>query len=162
MDNFNHIYRNIISLMKSAKHKVKDGKPHKKARVARFITSNFYFLYSNKIMNFPYINNPQPIPQPVSHRTHIPKQQHNDKKDEIYFHQMTHRMENIPMSDSNYTNKNLEQNTEINDEPTLEVETINKPLPDCARDIIPKTFDIVKRGSLPSIVFHNNKISILD
>lgn len=149
--------------MKSAKRKIKEGKVHKKARVARFITNNFYFWYANKVIDVPNLN-PQPIRQPISHRPVISKQQSQiNKKDTSLTHQNENTITRMASQNSDHhVNNNTYNDTNSINDNILEVETINKPLPECISEVIPKSFDIIQRGPLPSIVFHNNKVKIIE
>lgn len=148
--------------MKSAKHKVKDGKVHKKARVARFITNNFYFWYANKVMDMPNTNQ-QPVRQPVNHKSNISKHQNQNIKKNGNVTNFTSESTSTSNSKTNlHEDTNEDQNTNSINDNILEIETINRPFPECVLNVIPRSFDIVQRGPLPSIVFHNNKIKIIE
>lgn len=149
--------------MKASKRKVKDGKVHKKARVARFITNNFYYWYANKAMDMPN-GTLQPTRQPINHRSNISKQQnqnHNNKELD-HTHTMNNSQSQSKLNSVLNDEMNKDQDTNSINDNALEIDTINKPFPACVVQIYPKSFDIIKRGPLPSILLQNNKVKIIE
>lgn len=151
--------------MKTKKPSSVDSKRRKNTRVARFISNSFVYYQ------------PNPIPCYQITDSKIPSQENSVQNlshpQIIYSYQPLSTMQ-LPMPNNNAPTDTMKQsNTTITIENNtiaenssfidkiFELKSISQPIPRCVFEAVPKNFDILQRGSLPGIVFHNNKINIL-
>ncbi|OHS94882.1 hypothetical protein TRFO_10816 [Tritrichomonas foetus] len=183
----------IISKMQGLKHKNKhDGKKHKKARVARFITSYFFYYNINQAIETARRleqpqktsrNKNQPRDVDVIEMGHVedssspdsssvsesfqsdetsPKDILNNNSRSSSFKNLNSHTGNYSLnSSSNSKYTNYQKYSNFDKSQIIEIETVSKPFPQCVKECVPSSFDIVRRGPLPSIVFQNNEVKLL-